>query len=72
MIELRMFEHRWEGGLGAAHLNHGSVGQVCASCHGLRAIAYRNLTNVCYSEAEVKLSQNSGLVASYSACVALV
>jgi ubiquinol-cytochrome c reductase cytochrome c1 subunit len=28
--------------------------QVCASCHGLRAIAYRNLTNVCYSEAEVK------------------
>jgi len=28
--------------------------QVCASCHGLARIAYRNLTNVCYSEAEVK------------------
>lgn len=28
--------------------------QVCASCHGLSRIAYRNLVNVCYSEAEVK------------------
>jgi len=28
--------------------------QVCASCHGLARIAYRNLTGVCYSEAEVK------------------
>lgn len=28
--------------------------QVCASCHGLSLIAYRNLVGVCYSEAEVK------------------
>ena len=28
--------------------------QVCASCHGLSRIAYRNLVDVCYSEAEVK------------------
>jgi len=28
--------------------------QVCASCHGLARIAYRNLVGVCYSEAEVK------------------
>jgi len=28
--------------------------QVCASCHGLSRIAYRNLVDVCYSEAEAK------------------
>ena len=28
--------------------------QVCASCHGLARIAYRNLVGVCYSEAEAK------------------
>jgi len=28
--------------------------QVCASCHGLSRIAYRNLVDVCYTEAEVK------------------
>jgi len=28
--------------------------QVCASCHGLKRIAYRNLIDVCYSEAEAK------------------
>ena len=28
--------------------------QVCASCHGLSRIAYRNLVGVCYSEAEMK------------------
>lgn len=28
--------------------------QVCASCHGLKRIAYRNLVNVCYTEEEVK------------------
>jgi len=28
--------------------------QVCASCHGLSRIAYRNLVGVCYSEAEAK------------------
>jgi len=28
--------------------------QVCASCHGLARIAYRNLVDVCYSEEEVK------------------
>jgi len=28
--------------------------QVCASCHGLARIAYRNLIGVCYSEAEAK------------------
>merc|ERR1712060_402692 len=28
--------------------------QVCASCHGLARIAYRNLVGVCYSEGEVK------------------
>jgi ubiquinol-cytochrome c reductase cytochrome c1 subunit len=28
--------------------------QVCASCHGLAAIAYRNLIDVCYTEAEAK------------------
>jgi len=33
--------------------------QVCASCHGLARIAYRNLTNVCYSEAEARLSPRS-------------
>merc|ERR1719271_1078317 len=33
---------------------HQVYAQVCASCHGLSRIAYRNLVNVCYSEAEVK------------------
>jgi ubiquinol-cytochrome c reductase cytochrome c1 subunit len=33
---------------------HQVYAQVCASCHGLARIAYRNLVNVCYSEAEVK------------------
>jgi ubiquinol-cytochrome c reductase cytochrome c1 subunit len=28
--------------------------QVCASCHGLKRIAYRNLVGVCYSEEEAK------------------
>jgi len=28
--------------------------QVCASCHGLSAIAYRNMAGVCYTEEEVK------------------
>ena len=28
--------------------------QVCASCHGLSAIAYRNLIGVCYTEEEAK------------------
>ena len=28
--------------------------QVCASCHGLARIAYRNMVNVMYSEAEMK------------------
>ena len=34
---------------------HQVYAQVCASCHGLRAIAYRNLIGVCYSEDEVKV-----------------
>jgi ubiquinol-cytochrome c reductase cytochrome c1 subunit len=29
--------------------------QVCASCHGISRIAYRNLVGVCYTEDEVKL-----------------
>eukprot|EP00300_Choanocystis_sp_HF-7_P030533 c39390_g1_i1.p1 GENE.c39390_g1_i1~~c39390_g1_i1.p1 ORF type:complete len:272 (+),score=38.46 c39390_g1_i1:60-875(+) len=29
--------------------------QVCASCHGVSRVAYRNLVNVCYTEDEVKL-----------------
>ena len=33
---------------------HQVYSQVCASCHGLRAIAYRNLVGVCYSEEEAK------------------
>ena len=33
---------------------HQVYAQVCASCHGLSRIAYRNLVGVCYSEAEVK------------------
>jgi len=33
---------------------HQVYAQVCASCHGLARIAYRNLAGVCYSEAEVK------------------
>lgn len=28
--------------------------QVCAACHSLRFIAYRNLVDVCYTEAEAK------------------
>jgi len=40
----------------AASIRRGHIvyTQVCASCHGLRAIAYRNLVGVCYSEDEVK------------------
>ena len=40
----------------AAALRRGHMvyAQVCASCHGLSRIAYRNLVNVCYSEAETK------------------
>merc|ERR1740115_318431 len=33
---------------------HQVYAQVCASCHGLSHIAYRNLVNVCYSELEAK------------------
>ena len=33
---------------------HQVYAQVCASCHGLSRIAYRNLVGVCYSEAEMK------------------
>lgn len=40
----------------AASVRRGHVvyTQVCASCHGLSLIAYRNLVNTCYSEDEVK------------------
>jgi ubiquinol-cytochrome c reductase cytochrome c1 subunit len=40
----------------AAAIRRGHVvyTQVCASCHGLSAIAYRNLVGVCYNEDEVK------------------
>merc|ERR1719421_1669181 len=40
----------------AASLRRGHMvyTQVCASCHGLSRIAYRNLVGVCYSEAEAK------------------
>merc|ERR1719198_173395 len=37
---------------GAIRRGHQVYSQVCASCHGLRAIAYRNLVGVCYSEDE--------------------
>lgn len=30
--------------------------QVCAACHSLERIAYRNLVGVCYNEAEAKVS----------------
>jgi len=33
---------------------HQVYAQVCASCHGLSRVAYRNLVGVCYSESEVK------------------
>jgi ubiquinol-cytochrome c reductase cytochrome c1 subunit len=39
---------------GAIRRGHQVYSQVCASCHGLRAIAYRNLVGVCYSEEEAK------------------
>merc|ERR1719231_180589 len=40
----------------AASIRRGHMvyAQVCASCHGLARIAYRNLVGVCYSEEEVK------------------
>jgi len=38
----------------AIRRGHQVYSQVCASCHGLRAIAYRNLVGVCYSEEEAK------------------
>jgi hypothetical protein len=38
----------------AVRRGHQVYSQVCASCHGLRAIAYRNLVGVCYSEEEAK------------------
>merc|ERR1719460_1348516 len=38
----------------AIRRGHMVYAQVCASCHGLSRIAYRNLVNVCYSEAEAK------------------
>merc|ERR1719198_2179420 len=40
----------------AASIRRGHMvyAQVCASCHGLSRIAYRNLVGVCYSEAEAK------------------
>ena len=38
----------------AIRRGHQVYSQVCASCHGLRAIAYRNLVDVCYSEEEAK------------------
>ena len=28
--------------------------QICATCHGLERIAYRNLVGVCFTEDEVK------------------
>jgi len=33
---------------------HQVYAQVCASCHGLSRIAYRNLAGVCYAEEEAK------------------
>jgi len=33
---------------------HQVYAQVCASCHGLEHIAYRNLVDVCYTESEAK------------------
>jgi len=33
---------------------HQVYSQVCAACHGLDRIAYRNLVNICYSEEEAK------------------
>merc|ERR1719421_740448 len=38
----------------AIRRGHQVYSQVCASCHGLRAIAYRNLVGVCYNEDEAK------------------
>merc|ERR1719198_2879922 len=40
----------------AASIRRGHMvyAQVCASCHGLSRIAYRNLVGVCYSEEEAK------------------
>ena len=39
---------------GAIRRGHQVYSQVCASCHGLRAIAYRNMVGVCYTEDEAK------------------
>eukprot|EP00292_Cryptomonas_paramecium_P009856 CAMPEP_0113691724 /NCGR_PEP_ID=MMETSP0038_2-20120614/18636_1 /TAXON_ID=2898 /ORGANISM="Cryptomonas paramecium" /LENGTH=270 /DNA_ID=CAMNT_0000613453 /DNA_START=19 /DNA_END=831 /DNA_ORIENTATION=- /assembly_acc=CAM_ASM_000170 len=33
---------------------HQVYSQVCAACHGLKRIAYRNLVGVCYTEEEAK------------------
>ena len=40
--------------IGSIRRGHQVYAQVCASCHGLSRIAYRNLVGVCYSEAEAK------------------
>merc|ERR1719230_777214 len=49
----------------AASLRRGHMvyAQVCASCHGLSRIAYRNLVGVCYSEAEMKaMAEDTGVM----------
>lgn len=33
---------------------HQVYAEVCAACHGLKRIAYRNLVGVCYTEDEAK------------------
>jgi cytochrome c1 len=33
---------------------HQVYAEVCAACHGLKRIAYRNLVGVCYTEEEAK------------------
>jgi ubiquinol-cytochrome c reductase cytochrome c1 subunit len=33
---------------------HQVYAQVCAACHGLKRIAFRNLVGVCYTEEEAK------------------
>jgi len=38
----------------AIRRGHQVYQQVCASCHGMRRVAYRTLVGVCYTEAEVK------------------
>jgi cytochrome c1 len=34
---------------------HQVYAEVCAACHGLKRIAYRNLVGVCYTEDEAKV-----------------